>query len=136
VTPDAATERVVLSDVGRAFATLVEELRIRASAGDGAGGPQLSQFAEQSFSRFVERLLGTLLSATAAGADADADAWVRRHYQDWLDKAGAGMRDALAGSRARHKVAQALQGKMFDADAALRRALGLRQRVQACADLA
>jgi hypothetical protein len=135
MTPDAPTAERTLTEVKRAYGGLMEE--IRAWVDDHRPEPaQLSERAVDALGRFASELSRMLLDATALKPDAEADAWVKRKYDEWLDQAGAEMRDVLGDSMTRHGIAQALQGKMFEADAALRSALRLRKRVQPCPDLA
>jgi hypothetical protein len=54
------------------------------------------------------------------------DAWVKRQFNEGLDRAGAALREVLRESDYRHAVAQVLQRKMFEAEGTLRQALKAR----------
>ena len=94
----------------------MEEVRARVSL-VSASAEELTDCAGRAFERFAEALLQELLAGRAT------DAWIRRHFSDGLENAGAALREILAECRYRHTVSQALQCKMFEAETMLRRAL-------------
>jgi hypothetical protein len=134
VTYEGKTERIV-GRTRAACGRLIEQVRGRALPEEQVSGDELTEFAGSALEGYAESLLEELLPVGPVSPVVD-EAWVKRQFHDGLDRAGAGLREALSESRYRHAVAQVLQRKMFEAEGMLRRALKARTSDRAAAGAA
>jgi hypothetical protein len=110
---------------------LVDQIRRRGQL----SADELTEFAGRLLEGYTRDLLDELLpdgpgpDGRVAEGPFDAlqhDAWVKRQFNEGLDRAGAALREVLRESAYRHAVAQVLQRKMFEAEGTLRQALKAR----------
>ena len=124
---DGNTERI-LRRTRAACGRLIEQVRGRVPPQGQMSPDELTEFAGSALEGYEEGLLKELLAGGPGelGDPGNNEAWVKRHFHEGLDRAGAALREALSESRYRHAVAQVLQRKMFEAEGMLRRSLKAR----------
>lgn len=123
MTIDEIVQREVLGEASRACDLLIDRVRGRVTSSAPQSAVELSQFAGAALEAYYDTLLRALLVGAARRDAADAERWVREQFHLGLDRASAGLREAVAESPHRHTVAQKLQQKMFEGEVSLRRAL-------------
>lgn len=122
--PHGRKEREVLLRIERARQRIARILESHEATAQPGTANSIA-FLGNAFAEFCDALSRILTDAIDGSRDPVSVAWVQHQFQDSMTRVAANIREAAAGPRVRHTLAQTLQWRMFEAEANLSRALGV-----------
>jgi hypothetical protein len=122
--PHEVRHREVLRRIGRARRRVASNLEAVARKAEHTGRER-HVLLGGIFAEFCDELMHILVEALGDNRDPNAVQWVHGCFQEWIARVAEQLRGATSGASSAHALAQALQYRMFEAEARLSRSLGI-----------